>query len=90
VKRLLFKVHLVLYFSLIAWAIVTLNRADVLGHIPSWTLVLAIICVAGLGILAAMTAGQGRGAGRIGVTGRIGVKGAEVRSRAGEVCAVSQ
>jgi hypothetical protein len=63
-NRPLLKAYLAIYFGLIIGAIVTMQRAGVLSHIPSRTRVIAVIFVIGLGILAAITGGQRRAPGK--------------------------
>jgi len=55
VFRWLLKVYLVIYFALIAGAVITLKRSGALQHIPRRPLIVAVIVAVSLGSLVAMT-----------------------------------
>jgi hypothetical protein len=55
VRRWLLKIYLVIYFALIAGAVITLKRSGALQHIPRGPLIVAVIVAVSLGALVAMT-----------------------------------
>jgi hypothetical protein len=54
-RRLLFRVYLIIYFALIGGAGVALKQSGALQHVPVRFTIVAAMLAVGLGVLAALT-----------------------------------